>query len=139
MSLKIGWSGSEGLLARTTQPSRRPTRSLPNQICIRLPSPGHAGGKNSEPGAAAIIDRGGRLAVFGAGHRACTLIDIMELAEFIDCVIDDSPEKQKLRFPAGGLSIRGSRALIDHQITCCLMGREPRGRTTNRRPKCGVS
>ena len=71
--------------------------------------------------AAAIIDRGGRLAVFGAGHRACTLIDIMDLAEFIDCVIDDSPEKQKLRFPAGGLAIRGSRALIDHQITCCLM------------------
>ena len=71
--------------------------------------------------AAAIVQRGGRLAVFGAGHRACTLIDVMNLAEFIDCVIDDSPAKQKLRFPAGGLAIRGSRALIDHQITCCLM------------------
>ena len=71
--------------------------------------------------AAAIVQRGGRLAVFGAGHRACTLIDVMNLAEFIYCVIDDSPEKQQLRFPAGGLSIRGSRALIDHQITCCLM------------------
>ncbi|WP_397569884.1 methyltransferase domain-containing protein [Schlesneria sp. T3-172] len=64
---------------------------------------------------------GARLAVFGAGHRASTLIDIMKLAEFLDCVIDDSPEKQKLRFPAGGLPIRGSDALVERQISYCLL------------------
>ena len=67
----------------------------------------------------------GRVAVFGAGHRACTLIDIMGLAELVDCVIDDSAEKQAYRFPAGGLPILGSAALLDRQISCCLLAVNP--------------
>lgn len=71
--------------------------------------------------AASIRHHGGRLAVFGAGHRAATLIDLAGMAEYVDCVIDDSPDKQQLRFPVGQLPICGSRALIDRQITCCLL------------------
>ena len=72
------------------------------------------------------IRREGRhLAVFGAGHRACTLIDIMGLAEFVECVIDDSAEKQAFSFPAGGLPIQGSAALLDRQISCCLFAVNP--------------
>ena len=68
---------------------------------------------------------GRRLAVFGAGHRACTLIDIMGLSEFLDCVIDDSAEKQAYRFPVGGLTILGSAALLDREISCCLFAVNP--------------
>ena len=72
-----------------------------------------------------IRQDGGRLAVFGAGHRACTLIDIMGLAGFLDCVIDDSAEKQAFRFPVGCLPIRGSAALLDREISCCLFAVNP--------------
>ena len=72
-----------------------------------------------------IRQDGGRLAVFGAGHRACTLIDIMGLAEFVECIIDDSAEKQAFSFPAGGLPIQGSVALLDRQISCCLLAVSP--------------
>ena len=63
--------------------------------------------------AKSLAAQGERLAVFGAGHRACTLIDATGIAEFIDCVIDDSAEKQKFSgaggssdslLPAGGQS-----------------------------------
>ena len=72
-----------------------------------------------------IRREGGQLALFGAGHRACTLIDIMGLAEFLDCVIDDSAEKQAFRFPVGCLPIRGSAALLDREISCCLFAVNP--------------
>ena len=75
--------------------------------------------------AGSIRQNGGRLAVFGAGHRACTLIDIMGLAEFVECVIDDSTEKQAFSFPAGGLPIRRSAALLDNHISCCLLAVNP--------------
>lgn len=71
--------------------------------------------------AAGIRAAKGRLAVFGAGHRACTLIDVTGLAEFVDCVIDDAPEKQTLRFPTGRLPICGSASLVDRGITDCLL------------------
>jgi len=71
--------------------------------------------------ASSICREGGRLAVFGAGHRAATLIDLAGLAEFVDCVIDDSPDKQQLRFPVDQLPICRSQALIDRQISCCLL------------------
>lgn len=63
----------------------------------------------------------GRLAVFGAGHRACTLIDSTNIAEFIDCIVDDTKEKQQLKFPAGELPIYGSAALVERGIRCCLL------------------
>ena len=72
-----------------------------------------------------IQSSGGKLAVFGAGHRACTLIDVMGIAEFVDCVIDDSVEKQKLRFPVGKLPICGSSALVERDIRCCLLAVNP--------------
>ncbi len=75
--------------------------------------------------AGSICKDGGRLAVFGAGHRACTLIDVMGLAEFLDCIIDDSAEKQAFCFPAGALPIRGSEALLDRKISYCLFAVNP--------------
>ena len=71
--------------------------------------------------AASIQRDAGRLAVFGAGHRACTLIDATNIGEFVDCIVDDTKEKQQLRFPAGALPIHGSAALVDRGITCCLL------------------
>ena len=75
--------------------------------------------------AKSLAAQGERLAVFGAGHRACTLIDATGIAEFVDCVIDDSAEKQKFQFPAGALPICGSAALVDRQIRCCLLAVSP--------------
>jgi SAM-dependent methyltransferase len=68
---------------------------------------------------------GGRIAVYGAGHRACTLVDLMGLAGDLECIIDDAPHKQALYFPAGTLPIRSSQALLDERITCCLLAVNP--------------
>lgn len=68
---------------------------------------------------------GGRLAVYGAGHRACTFIDVMGLSDCLACVIDDAPQKQSLRLPVGTVPIKGSRSLLEDRITCCLLAVNP--------------
>jgi hypothetical protein len=68
-----------------------------------------------------IRANGGKIAAFGAGHRACTLIDTTGLSDYLECVIDDSVDKQAFRFPAGNLPIRSSAALVNEGITHCLL------------------
>lgn len=77
----------------------------------------------------------GRIALLGAGHLSCAVINYFELAPFIDVVIDDHPHKQGMYMPGSRLPIRGSAALLEHDVKlCCTTVRpeiEPRVREKN--------
>lgn len=63
----------------------------------------------------------GRIAVFGAGHLACTFINLLHLKEHIDCLVDDNPNKRGLYLPGSRLPIFDSRALKEREIKLCLL------------------
>ncbi|HEX9871562.1 MAG TPA: class I SAM-dependent methyltransferase, partial [Candidatus Tectomicrobia bacterium] len=62
-----------------------------------------------------------RVAVYGAGCRACCLINFAGLAPYIDAVLDDQPEKQGKYMPGSHLPIiPGENLDRDHYDLCML-------------------
>ncbi len=66
-------------------------------------------------------DQGGKVSVFGAGCRACSLINYTQLTPYIDCFIDDQPEKQGKFMPGSKLPVYPSDALKERGIDLCLL------------------
>ena len=69
----------------------------------------------------------GPIALFGAGHLACTFVTVFDVADMIECIIDDNPNKRGLYMPGSGLPIVGSSALRDDGISLCLLSLNPIG------------
>jgi len=63
----------------------------------------------------------GPVAVFGAGHLACTFINLLGLKEYIELVVDDHPRKRGLFMPGSRLPIMGSSVLVERGIKLALM------------------
>jgi hypothetical protein len=69
----------------------------------------------------------GPVALFGAGHLACTFVRVFDVAGEIDCIIDDNPHKRGLYMPGSRLPILGSSALLERGIALCLLSLNPIG------------
>jgi hypothetical protein len=63
--------------------------------------------------------RGG-IALFGAGHQAAMFLNLLGVADLIDCVLDDHPQKRGLQMPGTRLPIVGSGILAEGKIKLCL-------------------
>ncbi len=68
---------------------------------------------------------GTRVAAFGAGHLAAKFINFNGVADLLDGVIDDNPNKQRLFMPGSRLPIIGSAAMADPALGACLMSLSP--------------
>jgi C-methyltransferase C-terminal domain/Putative zinc binding domain/Methyltransferase domain len=68
---------------------------------------------------------GKRVAIFGAGHLAAKFVNLLGLADLIDCVIDDNANKQALLMPGSRLPIRGSGSLVPGKVDVCLLSLSP--------------
>ena len=63
----------------------------------------------------------GPIALFGAGHLACAFANFMGVADLIDFVADDTPQKQNKFLPGARLPILPSAALAERKIALCLL------------------
>ena len=73
-----------------------------------------------------IQDQVGKVALFGAGHQSIMFINALELQSYIDCVVDDSGDKEGTFIPGTTIPIVSSeRFLADQSISICLLGINP--------------
>ncbi|MDC1418089.1 methyltransferase domain-containing protein [Candidatus Thioglobus sp.] len=63
----------------------------------------------------------GKIAFFGAGHRAIMYIKGMEIEGFIDFIIDDMELKKNLYLAGTSLQIKSSESLEKENISLCLL------------------
>jgi SAM-dependent methyltransferase len=63
----------------------------------------------------------GRVAIYGAGNRASSLVNFSDTAEWIEFFVDDQTEKQGLFMPGSRLPILPSDSLHSAEIDLCLL------------------
>jgi hypothetical protein len=67
----------------------------------------------------------GRIAMLGAGHMTSGFVNLYGLADRIEFVVDDSPNKQGLFMPGSSLPILPSSELVEREVDLCLMSVRP--------------
>ncbi|MEP2639832.1 methyltransferase domain-containing protein [Roseobacter sp.] len=63
----------------------------------------------------------GPIALFGAGHLAHAFVNFLDIADLIDFVADDTPQKQGKFLPGARLPILPSSALVERGVKLCLL------------------
>lgn len=66
-------------------------------------------------------EKGGKIAIYGAGARLCSLVNYCNLRPYVEFIVDDQPEKQGKYMPGSRLSILPSSALRENSIDLCLL------------------
>lgn len=69
----------------------------------------------------AVKEKGGTLAVWGAGHQALAILSMTEIYKEVACVIDSAEFKQNKYTPATHIKVLPSRILIQGNITDVLI------------------
>ena len=67
-----------------------------------------------------LIDKFGKIVIFGAGHRAIMFINLLGVSNLISFVIDDDPNKNNLKIPPAGIDIKSSEELNHNDIGVCI-------------------
>ena len=67
----------------------------------------------------------GGIAILGAGHLACTFLNLLGLQDHVDFLVDDNPHKRGMYMPGSRLPIFESRALIERSIRLCMLSVNP--------------
>ena len=65
--------------------------------------------------------QGKKIAMYGAGNRACALINFVDLKSYLEFVVDDQKEKQGKFMPGSRLPILPPEALEARLIDLCLL------------------
>lgn len=60
------------------------------------------------------------IAVYGAGHRTATWLELAGIADVVTCVIDDDPSKQGRYLAGSGIPVGPAAWLIERNIGLCL-------------------
>ena len=68
-----------------------------------------------------LHEEGKKIAAFGAGARGSCLINISNIAEYIDCIVDDNNQKHGLYLPKSNLPVLPAQALYDRNIDYCIL------------------
>lgn len=66
-------------------------------------------------------ENGGKVAVYGAGCRATSLVNFSGIGEYIDFILDDQPEKQGKYLPGSRLPIYPGGDLEKRGVDLCLL------------------
>lgn len=66
-------------------------------------------------------ENGGGIAVYGAGHRVVSLINFANLGPYIQCALDDNPQKHGKYLPGSHVPILSGQALKTDSINLCLL------------------
>lgn len=70
-------------------------------------------------------EAGKRTVIFGAGHLSCAFLSLSQAADCVECVLDDTPQKQGLFLAGTQLPIIGTVALPAGEPGLCLMAVHP--------------
>ncbi len=62
-----------------------------------------------------------KIAVYGAGNRACSLINFTQAGHYIDFIFDDQPEKQGKYMPGSRIPILPGNKLDKSGVKLCLL------------------
>lgn len=66
-----------------------------------------------------------KIAIFGAGHLACTFISLFGIKDFLDFCVDDNPNKSGLYLAGTELPIHTSKALLEKNVELCILTLNP--------------
>jgi hypothetical protein len=66
-----------------------------------------------------------KIAVFGAGHLACAFLTLYNVENFINCIVDDNPNKVGLFMPKSRVPIVPSDQLYNKNVSLCLLAVNP--------------
>ena len=70
-------------------------------------------------------EAGKRTVLFGAGHLSCAFLSLSQTADCVECILDDTPQKQGLFLAGTKLPIVGTAALPPGEPGLCLMAVHP--------------
>ena len=65
--------------------------------------------------------RGRKIALFGAGHRSCTFLNLLNLKDYIEFIVDDNPRFRSLFMPGSRLPILESKDILEKDIQLVIL------------------